>query len=94
VGSFPAGKSGLGLFDMAGNASEWTADWYDAVWYQKSEERGLTSNPRGPEVSTGSKVVRGGSWSDPDHLVRTTVRLGVDPNLSNDAIGFRCAADK
>jgi formylglycine-generating enzyme len=79
------------LFDMAGNASEWTADWYDAVWYNKDTQK---TNPRGPEASTGSKAVRGGSWSDTDYLVRTTVRLGIDPNLSNDAIGFRCAADK
>lgn len=89
VGSFPAGKSGHGLLDMAGNVTEWTADWYDAIWYQKSPG----ANPKGPEGSTGSRAVRGGSWSDTDYMVRTTVRLGIDPNLSNDSIGFRCAAD-
>lgn len=52
------------------------------------------TNPTGPEASTGSRVVRGGSWSDNDYLARSTARLGVDPNLSNDAIGFRCAADR
>jgi formylglycine-generating enzyme required for sulfatase activity len=30
VGSFPDGKSPLGLLDMAGNASEWVADTVDA----------------------------------------------------------------
>ena len=90
VGSFPAGASGLGLLDAAGNAAEWTADWYEATWYGKSP----AANPKGPDAGTGSKVVRGGSWSDNDYLVRTTVRIGIDPNVSNDTIGFRCAADR
>lgn len=87
VGSFPAGISVTGVLDLAGNAAEWTADWYDPVYYQKSTE----TDPKGPEASTGSKAVRGGSWADPDHLLRATARLGVDPNVSNTGVGFRCA---
>jgi formylglycine-generating enzyme required for sulfatase activity len=52
------------------------------------------TNPKGPEASTGTKVVRGGAWSDADYLARTTARVSLDPNLSNDAVGFRCAADR
>lgn len=89
VGSFPMGKSGHGVLDLAGNVSEWTNDWYESTWYQKSP--GV--NPKGPEGSTGSRSVRGGSWSDTDYSVRSTLRMGIDPNLSNDTIGFRCAAD-
>ena len=89
VGSFPTGKSGHGVLDLAGNVAEWTADWYETIWYQKTP----AVNPKGPEGSTGSRSVRGGSWADTDYNVRTTVRQGVDPNLSNDSIGFRCAAD-
>ena len=29
VGSFPAGNSPFGVSDLAGNVSEWVADWYD-----------------------------------------------------------------
>ena len=87
VGSFPGGNTASGLQDMAGNASEWVSDWYESTWYQKTPER----DPTGPESATGAKGVRGGSWSDPDYLVRSTARLGVDPNISNNAIGFRCA---
>jgi formylglycine-generating enzyme required for sulfatase activity len=90
VGSFPKGASGYGLLDMAGNAAEWTSDWYETTYYQKSAPR----DPKGPETPTGTKSVRGGSWSDNDYLVRSTARVSFDPNLSNDGVGFRCAADR
>ncbi|HEY4222732.1 MAG TPA: formylglycine-generating enzyme family protein [Myxococcota bacterium] len=108
VGSFPKGASGYGLLDMAGNAAEWTNDWYDAVAYQKACGLGPPSaegkpvvgdcktvkNPKGPEAATGSKVVRGGSWtSNGDYLVRATSRTSADPNVSSDSVGFRCASD-
>jgi formylglycine-generating enzyme required for sulfatase activity len=89
VGSFAGGNTPNGVQDMAGNASEWVADWYESTWYQKTNDR----DPTGPEAPTGAKGVRGGSWSDPDHLLRSTCRLGVDPNISNTAIGFRCAGN-
>jgi formylglycine-generating enzyme required for sulfatase activity len=87
VGSFPDGASGNGLLDMAGNAGEWVNDWYDSVYYQKSP----TTNPKGPEVSTGSRGVRGGAWNDNDYSARSSKRLGLDPNFGTDAVGFRCA---
>ncbi len=87
VGTFPTGKNPKGIHDLAGNAAEWTADWYDAKYYHKTPD----ANPTGPEVPTGERVVRGGSWSDPDHLLRAVTRLAQDPNVSNSAIGFRCA---
>jgi formylglycine-generating enzyme required for sulfatase activity len=88
VGSFPRGATASGINDLSGNASEWVADWYEATWYEKSPE----SNPKGPEAPTGQKVVRGGSWADPDHPARATARAALDPNVSNNAVGFRCAA--
>lgn len=89
VGSFPGGASGLGVLDMSGNAAEWTADYYESTWYQKSPK----SNPKGPEADTGARVVRGGAFTDNDYLVRATARSGKDPNVANVAIGFRCAVD-
>ncbi|MBM4280901.1 MAG: formylglycine-generating enzyme family protein [Deltaproteobacteria bacterium] len=88
VGSFPRGATKAGVVDLAGNAAEWVFDWYDATWYGKSPE----GDPTGPEAPTGQRVVRGGSWADPNHLARGSARGALDPNVSNNAVGFRCAA--
>jgi formylglycine-generating enzyme len=50
VGSFPANS--YGLYKMAGNAREWTSDWYRPDYYQTLAATGkVTQNPRGPSDS-------------------------------------------
>lgn len=86
VGSSDANP--FGLYDMTGNVSEWTADWYDADYYAKSPER----NPPGP--SSGMyRVLRGGSWNDGTFRVRSAFRLRIAPAARSNDIGFRCAQD-
>ncbi|MER3423189.1 MAG: formylglycine-generating enzyme family protein, partial [Nitrospiraceae bacterium] len=58
VGSYEAGKSPYGAYDMAGNVWEWVADWYDPLYYEKSPAK----NPKGPESGT-AKVLRSSGWS-------------------------------
>jgi len=85
VGSYEAGKSPYGAYDMAGNVLEWVADLYSANYYQTSPGQ----NPLGPD-SGQSRIVRGGSWTKFD--VRVTNRIGVAPNSATFDIGFRCAS--
>ena len=78
-----------GLFDMYGNVAEWCNDFYDKDYYKSSP----LENPRGPKNGT-ERVIRGGSWNDPEELVNSTAR-SKDPSLSDacilrDTIGFRC----
>lgn len=85
VGSYEAGKSPYGAYDMAGNVWEWVADWYDARYYQRSPAR----NPQGP--TSGTQIgVRGGSWLYAALASRAPVRAGVPPDRRNDNIGLRC----
>lgn len=86
VGSYPAGVSPYGALDTAGNVWEWVADWYDAVYYERSPGH----NPTGP--SSGEfKVLRGGSWTYPYFLARSAARIRLIPDIRFDFYGFRCA---
>lgn len=75
VDSYEAGKSPYGIYDMAGNAAEWVADWYEEKYYATSPE----SNPRGPARGQ-QKVLRGGSFDDPMSLLKSASRESYFPD--------------
>ncbi len=82
VGQFPPNT--LGIYDLSGNVSEWTQDWYDEVYYNQSKK----NNPKGPK--TGSvKSIRGGSWMNHPQNARCSRRNWADPKVKNGSIGFR-----
>jgi formylglycine-generating enzyme required for sulfatase activity len=86
VGKYDKARSPYGLFDMAGNVWEWTQDWYDGAYYEKSPEK----NPTGAEQGQ-FKVLRGGAWSDLPKYLLTYGRFKLPPTTRNSYIGFRCA---
>ncbi len=88
VGSYEAGKSPYGAYDMAGNVWEWVADWYDMRYYEKSPEK----NPKGPDSGKG-KVLRSSGWQVETPMVRIFTRVESDPLIRNESTGFRCAKD-
>jgi formylglycine-generating enzyme required for sulfatase activity len=92
VGSYPA--SGYGLFDMAGNVWEYTAD----------EWAPYTPAPQVNPVAGGSlflddsfyavetrRVIRGGSWGGAPVNLRVAYRDSHPPDGARDFVGFRCA---
>ncbi|MBI3357668.1 MAG: SUMF1/EgtB/PvdO family nonheme iron enzyme [Nitrospirae bacterium] len=88
VGSYPAGKSSDGVYDMAGNASEWVSDWYNESYYAASPK----SNPEGPSRGL-EKVLRGGSFQGSSLSLKAASRDQSFPGDKARLAGVRCAQD-
>ncbi len=88
VMSFQEDVSPYGVFDMAGNATEWVRDWYDPKYFEKQRDK-IVENPTGPPNPRGSsiqRVVKGGSknWI-------VSARQGFDVDRRLPYLGFRCS---
>lgn len=83
----PAGSyapNAFGLYDMHGNAWEWTADWHDDHYYAVSP----VDDPKGP--SSGSvRVRRGGSWHTWSFYARSSYRNWNAPGTRYTLVGMR-----
>lgn len=83
VGSFPAGRSWVGAFDLSGNVWEWVSSVYADYPYDESHEDDTDSD--------ASRIVRGGSYdSDSIDNHRSGNRVGVSATSRYDDNGFRC----
>jgi len=95
IDSYKNGVSADGVYNLAGNVSEWVFDWYDASYYKTLVANpSNTIDPRGPSRgATNTKVVRGGDWDALPFFARAVHRRDFDPATANPTIGFRCATD-
>lgn len=90
VGHFEEDVSPYGAFDMAGNVSEWTANWYEAYPGNDFKDK---------DYGKKYKVSRGGGWGGIGHysfeyFYRTSFRGNMEPSWSFNDIGVRCAWSK
>ncbi len=86
VGSFKPNE--LGVYDMSGNAWEWTNDYYDIDYYKKSPRENPTGNK-----TDGSLVRKGGSWADDRRHQRVANRSRSYQFRSRFDLGFRLALE-
>ena len=89
VETFP--PNAFGLYNMVGNAWEWTADWFTI----RHNALMMHQNPKGP-VSGQDKVKKGGSFmchKDYCYRYRCAARSQNTPDTSAHNLGFRCAKD-
>ena len=98
VGQYP--PNGYGLYDMAGNISEWCLDEYDPDFYAASPRE--NPFPNGTieatlndfkNVKDKNRVLRGGCWSDNGLFLRVAYRDWGPQHYSSVFRGFRCVKD-
>ncbi len=75
VASFP--PNGFGLYDMAGNVSEWCLD------------RFFPQTRQGPFTNPEARVLKGGSWYSRTRDLRCAARRFAAPQNADGFIGFR-----
>lgn len=102
VGHYP--PNGFGLYDMIGNAWEWTDDWFGITQKKPRNSCCVPKNPRGakrfesfdprtPDIKLPQKVLKGGSHlCAPSYCrrYRPAARHAQPVDSSTSHIGFRC----
>jgi gliding motility-associated lipoprotein GldK len=86
----------FGLYNMAGNVSEWTSSLYYEGGYNFQHDmnpdiRWNAKDSDPPRMKR--KVLRGGSWKDVGHFLQTSTRNYEYQDTSKSYIGFRCVID-
>jgi sulfatase modifying factor 1 len=102
IRSYPANDNGL--YDMAGNVSEWVYDVYRPLsnndvndlnafrrdGYQDDANNYDTKNSNSL-INDNLRVYKGGSWSDVAYWLSPGTRRYMDQDSATASVGFRCA---
>jgi iron(II)-dependent oxidoreductase len=107
VTRYTSGVSPYGVYDMAGNVSEWTASNF--VPYEGSDAPGDVFQPKKMQATSSAdrgmkvaglvavdgvyKVRRGGSWKSDPFSTSSYHRNFSMPYYASDFFGFRCASN-
>lgn len=89
VGSYKSDDSPYGVYDLAGNVSEWVQDWYQPY---------PSSDYKSKDFGETYKVIRGAAWGREGHYAITLFQRGayrfyLSPQSVLADLGFRCAKD-
>ncbi len=82
-----------GLYNMAGNVSEWTSSAYDESIYTFVDDMNPDYYYDAKEDEPASmkrKVIRGGSWKDVAYYIQSPTRAYEYQDTAKSYVGFRC----
>lgn len=83
-----------GLYNMAGNVSEWTSTAYTTTnhlfTHDLNPDYQLDVPDDHPEISRKRKVIRGGSWKDVAYFIENGSRTYEYQDSAKSYVGFRC----
>ena len=88
VTDYPQGQSYYEALDMAGNAYEWVADWYEKNYYSESP----VEDPPGPEFGI-RRSVRSNGFNSPAYESESARRFALNPIVQRTDLGFRCVVE-
>ena len=98
VGSYPDGATEDGIYDLSGNAWEWTTtkfspyDGYKKQTFKFGRGRSSVEVRANAKWDLNKRVAVGGSILTPRHICRVTTRRGTERFEKTSAMGFRCAS--
>jgi len=82
-----------GIYDMAGNVAEWTANAFDESAYSFMHDMNpdykYNAKPNDPPALK-RKIIRGGSWKDIGYFLQVATRTFEYQDTAKSYIGFRC----
>lgn len=82
-----------GLYDMAGNVSEWTSNAFDESAYNFAHDLNMDYSYEAKDADPPAlkrKVIRGGSWKDIGYYMQVGSRSYEYQDTAKCYIGFRC----
>ena len=87
VGKYRPNK--FGLYDMHGNAWEWTADRYGERYFESSP----TDDPKGPAEGK-YRIIRGGGFNNTPVAQRCAYRIEAEQSGTQYGVGFRVVRER
>ncbi len=95
VSLYASGVSPTGALGLAGNVSEWVADWFAPDGYATDRGEDPVGPPEGQLFNDGmgtfmARIARGGNFLTGPEQLETAARIAEPEDATSNGLGFRC----